>query len=83
VRARIEYGGFLIHGLSNSQKALLEIIQLKSLKSALGLRSLTPANIVLEEAKIPLLKIRFRCLARNFVTRMITNEDHPLRTTLE
>jgi hypothetical protein len=35
------------------------------------------------EAKILLLEIRFRYLARNFVTRMLTNEDHPLRTTQE
>jgi hypothetical protein len=77
VRARIEYGDFLIHVLSNSQKTLPEKIQLKVLKSALGLRSSTPANIVSP------LEIRFRYLARNFVTRMITNEDHPLRTTLE
>jgi hypothetical protein len=43
----------------------------------------TPANIALGEAKIPLLEIRFRYLARNFVTRILTNEDHPLRTKLE
>jgi hypothetical protein len=35
VRARIEYGSFLIHGLSNSQKALIEKIQLKANKIAL------------------------------------------------
>jgi hypothetical protein len=83
VRARIEYGRLLSHGLSNSQKVLIEKIQLKTFKRALGLRSSTPANIVLGEAKIPSLEIRFRYLAHNFVTRMLTDEAHPLRTTLE
>jgi hypothetical protein len=50
---------------------------------ALGLRSSTPANTVLGEAKIPLLEIRFQYLARNFVSRMLKNEAHPLRTTLQ
>jgi hypothetical protein len=53
VRARTEYGSFLIHGLSNSQKVIIEKIQLKALKRALRLRSSAPANIVLWEAKIP------------------------------
>jgi hypothetical protein len=35
VRARIEYGSFLSHGASHSQKAQIEKIQLKTLKRAL------------------------------------------------
>jgi hypothetical protein len=54
VRTRTEYGNFLIHGLPNSQKVLIEKIQLKALERVLGLRSSTPANIVLGEANIPL-----------------------------
>jgi hypothetical protein len=83
VRARTEYGSFLIHGLSNFQKVLIEKIQLKALERVLGLRCSTPANIVLGEAKIPPLEIQFRYLARNFFTRMLTYEAHPLRITLE
>jgi hypothetical protein len=56
---------------------------MKALKRALGLWSSTLANIVLGEAKIPPLEIRFRYLPRNFVTRMLTCEVHPFLTTLE
>jgi hypothetical protein len=53
IRPGIEYGSFLIHGLANSQKVPIENIQLKVLKTTLGLRSSTPVNIVLGEAKFP------------------------------
>jgi hypothetical protein len=46
LRARIEYGSFLIHSLSNSQKVLIEKIQFKALTMALGQRSSTPANFL-------------------------------------
>jgi hypothetical protein len=53
MNATIEYGSFLIHGLSNSQKVLIQKIQLKALKRTLGLRFSTPANNVFGDAKIP------------------------------
>jgi hypothetical protein len=60
VRARTEYGSFLIHGLSNSQKVLIEKIHLKVLKKALRLRFSTPTNnvLLLGDAKILILEIR-------------------------
>jgi hypothetical protein len=73
VRARIEYGSFLIHILSHSQKVLIEKIQFKALKMALGQRFSIPANILLGEAKTPPLEIRFLYLAHNFVTRILTH----------
>jgi hypothetical protein len=57
MKARTDYGSFLIHGLCNSQTVLIEKIQLKALKRALRLRSSASVNIVLGEAKIPLLEI--------------------------
>jgi hypothetical protein len=48
-----------------------------------GLRTSRPADIVLGEAKILPLKIRFWYLACNFITTMLMNEAHLLRTTLE
>jgi hypothetical protein len=79
VRARIEYGSFLIHGLYNSQNVLIKNIHLKALKRVLGLRSSTPAN-VLGKARVPPL---YRDLAHNFIMRMLTNEAHALHNTLE
>jgi hypothetical protein len=83
MRTRTEHGSFLIHGLSNSQKVQIKTIQLKAIKTALGLRTSTPANIVTGGGQIPPLEIRFRSLVRSFVSRIFTNEDHPLSNTLE
>jgi hypothetical protein len=55
----------------------------ETLKKILGLRSSPPANIILGEAKIPPVEIRFRYLARSFGTRMLMYEANSLRTTLE
>jgi hypothetical protein len=57
VRARNGYGSFLIQGLYKPQKVLIKKTQLKALKRTVGLRSSTPANIVLGEAKIPPMEI--------------------------
>jgi hypothetical protein len=54
----MDYEGFLIHGLYDSQKVLNVKIQLKTLKRALELKSSTLANIVLGEVKIPTAEIR-------------------------
>jgi hypothetical protein len=59
VRAENEYGSFLIHSLSITHKVLIEKIQLKAFQGAVGLRTSRPADIVLGEAKILPLKIRF------------------------
>lgn len=83
IRSRIEYGGFLLHGLTKEQSLKLERIQLKALRLALGYRTSTPTNVILAEAKLPPLSLRFKYLGRNYITRALSNSDHQVLPILQ
>lgn len=51
-------------------------LQYKALRLALGFRNSTPTNVIL--AKGPPLNLRRNYICRNFLTRVISSENHPL-----
>lgn len=83
IRSRIEYGSFVFHPLNSKLSIRLERIQYKALRIALGLRRSTPTNVILAEAKIPPLNLRFEYLGNNFISRINTLEDHSLIPILD
>lgn len=58
-------------------------LQFKALRLAMGFRNSTPMNVILAEAKEPPLNIRRDYLCRNFLTKMYSNNNHPLIPILE
>lgn len=56
----------------------LERIQLKAIKLALGLCKSTPSNEVLAESDIPPLTAKFKCLGRNYLSKAISRNHHPV-----
>lgn len=47
------------------------------------LRNSTPTNVILAEAKEPLLAIRLDYICKNFLTKTCANPNHPLGSILE
>jgi len=76
VRSRLDYGSFILHGITKTQKIKLDRIQFKALKIVLGLRMSTPSNFVLAESKEPSLTLRADFLCKNWMTRVISQSDH-------
>lgn len=83
VRSRIEYGAFIWFQLSSKQLTILNRIQYRGIRKALGYRQSTPINIMLAEAKEPPLGARFTYLCNNYLTRALSNNNHQLREILE
>lgn len=80
VRARLDYGCFILNGLSKNQRIKLDRIQYKTLRF-LGLRKSTPTNFILAEAKEPPLFLRSKFLCSNFISRVYSQIDHPIIPT--
>lgn len=83
IMSRLEYGGFLFHNLSKSSSLKLMRLQYKALRFVLGLRNSTPTNVILAEAKEPPLNLRRDYICRNFLTRVLSCENHPLIHKIE
>lgn len=49
----------------------------------MGYRLLTPLNVLRTDSREPLLSQRWTYLANNFLRRIWTCDNHPLKTTLE
>jgi hypothetical protein len=77
VRSRIEYGAHLFTPLKGTQATSLEPIQCKATRLAMGYMKSTPTNIILAEAKIIPLEMRFNLLADNYMSRIYTLSNHP------
>ncbi|XP_034936031.1 uncharacterized protein [Chelonus insularis] len=76
VRSRIEYGAFLFVSLKKSLLKVLDRIQNKALRLAMGYRNSTPLNVIAAESKEPPLEFRFRYMTHNFLTRCFSNSNH-------
>jgi hypothetical protein len=63
ISSHIEIGGFWFHSLTKGQMDLLERIQCKTIRLALGYMRTTPKNVM---------------LGSNYVTRAPSNPDHPV-----
>lgn len=82
IRSSIEYGSAAIPYKSNPLLAKFEVIQRRALRLALGLRNSTPNNVVLAEAKEPLLHFRLQSLSDKYILRVFSSSWHPLLTSL-
>jgi hypothetical protein len=78
IRSLIEYGGFLFHSLKKGWMDLLEKIQYKAIRLAFGYMRTTPNNVMLAEAKIPLITFRLKFLGSSYFTRAFSNPDYPV-----
>ena len=56
----------------------LERIQLSSLRTVLGFRSTTPTNIILDEAKISLIRKRAIFLRKAYILKVLSNTNLPV-----
>nr|XP_012153232.1 PREDICTED: uncharacterized protein LOC105664225 [Megachile rotundata] len=83
IRSRVEYGIGWYFPLTKHLTQRLERIQTSALKIALGLRSSTPSNVVLAEAKIPRLVDRARLYGCKTILNLCTNMSNPLINELE
>uniref|UniRef100_A0A1B6C2K7 Uncharacterized protein n=1 Tax=Clastoptera arizonana TaxID=38151 RepID=A0A1B6C2K7_9HEMI len=83
VQSRLEYGSFIFNDLSNKQIEEIIKIQVKGLRAALGYMMSTPNNVILAEAKVIPIHIRQKYLSFNFLSRVLSNESHPLPSILE
>lgn len=78
IRSRLEYRGFLFSNLTLTQRTVLDRIQFRALRWALGCRMSTPTNIILVEAREPPLHLRWLYLSKCFLTKACTTRNHPL-----
>jgi hypothetical protein len=62
---------------------MLEKIQGNAIRLALGYMRTIPINIMLGEAKIPPITLRLKFLGSNYVTRALSNPDHPVIRSLQ
>lgn len=83
VRSRLEYGGFLISPCDEKFFYKLQKVQNVGLRISLGYRNSTPINVMSAEAKIPLLKYRFKELGLKYVLRCMSFENHLLLGKLD
>ncbi|CAD6239337.1 GSCOCG00012550001-RA-CDS, partial [Cotesia congregata] len=83
IRSRLEYRGFLFHPLSSKTLKKLTAIQNQALRVAMGYRQSTPINVMLAEAKDPPIYLRYQYLCMNFLTRMLSNSEHPITLLLD
>ena len=82
VRSLIEYGIFVYFPTRKTEIEKLEKIQLSSLRTALGFRSTTPTNIILEEAKIPLIRERAIFLCKAYILKVLSNTNLPVNNSI-
>jgi hypothetical protein len=62
---------------------LLERIQCKAIRLALGCMRTTPKNVTLAEAKIPPITFQLKFLGSSYVTRALSYPDHPVIRSLQ
>jgi hypothetical protein len=62
---------------------LLEKIQFKAIRLAIGHTKPTPKNVMIAEAKIPPIIFPFLFLGNTYVSRALSNPDHPVIRSLQ
>ncbi|CAK9799787.1 Putative 115 kDa protein in type-1 retrotransposable element R1DM [Anthophora quadrimaculata] len=85
IRSKIEYGTWWLYpthnnGLASKSKQL----QAQAAKLALGLRSCTPNNVALAEARLPPIEVRARYLGSKYILQIRIGSFHnnPISTLL-
>lgn len=71
VRSVTEYSLALYYSKEEVQRLKIERTQYERVRTALGYRCSTSTNIMLAEAKLPLLQDRARFLAKNFCSKVM------------
>lgn len=82
IRSRLDYGIFILHDLNKTQNLLLERLQWRALRLALGCRMSTATNVILAETCETPIHLRTIYLGMNFLSRACLNKDHPLLSSL-
>ncbi|KAL7289662.1 hypothetical protein TKK_0016390 [Trichogramma kaykai] len=83
IRAKIEYGGFLISPCQDDKLYELQKIQNAALRTALGCMNSTPINVLHVEAKIPLLETRLDYLCYRYILKNMTIRNNPVLKNIE
>lgn len=82
IRSRIEYGAFLFN-LTTSQQNILDKIQYQAVRLSMGYRQSTPTNVMLAESKEIPLEIRFKYLCKNYLCKILNNDEHPVTKSIQ
>lgn len=82
VRAMLDYGLFIYFPRDWKGRIKLEKIQNKGIRLALGYRNSTPINVMLVESNSLRLEDRAGYLARNYWTKVITNNERDLMQSM-
>lgn len=53
-------------------------MQYQAIRAALGYRKSTPTNILLAEAKLPLIRERAKLLGNRYVLKTLSNDNNPM-----
>ncbi|EFN68485.1 hypothetical protein EAG_06052, partial [Camponotus floridanus] len=77
IRGSMEYGCLTFPFNNHSAMRNLENIQLRALCACLGLRKITPTNIVLAEAGEGPLRFRFEFLTSKYILKIFALDSHP------
>lgn len=78
VRSVLEYGLFICYPRGWKGRDILEKLQNRGLRIALGYRNSTPINVMIAEAKVLKIEDRAGELTRNFWTRIISYNSKDL-----
>lgn len=82
VRSILEYGLFVYYPKDEKGRERLEKIQNKGLRIAMGYRNSTPINVMTAEAKILKVEDRAGLLARNYWTRITSNNNKEIEAKM-
>ena len=77
VRSIIDYASFIYYPKTKILAEKLEKIQNSAIRTALGLRTSTPNNILLAEAKLPTICDRTKLLCQCYLVKNLSSTSHP------
>lgn len=75
VRSVIEYGMFIYFPRDLKGKEVIERLQYKGVRIAMGYRNSTPTNVMLAEVGVMRMEERTGYLARNYWTKIISGDN--------
>lgn len=78
VKSHLEYGSIFMEPCNKTHLKKIDTLQLQSLRIALGCMRSTPNNVTLAEAAEMNMDHRRKILAVNFLSKILTINNHPL-----
>jgi hypothetical protein len=83
IRSHTDMEVLLFHSRTKGQMDLLEEMQCKTIRLEFGYVRMTPKNVMLAEAKIPPITFQLKFLGSKYLTRALSNPDHPVIQSLQ